>query len=128
MRWLNMDFAENKPIYLQIADYVCEQILLNEWQEKKKIPSVRELAITLSVNPNTVIRSYAWLEEMNIITMQRGLGYFVKDKSIEQILILKKEKFFQEELPNLFHKMDLLGIDIPLLNKIYKERNKHEKK
>lgn len=123
-----MDFAENKPIYLQIADYVCEQILLNEWQEKKKIPSVRELAITLSVNPNTVIRSYAWLEEMNIITMQRGLGYFVKDKSIEQILILKKEKFFQEELPNLFHKMDLLGIDIPLLNKIYKERNKHEKK
>ena len=88
-----MEFQSKKAIYLQIADYVCEQILLKKWPVSEKIPSVRELAITLEVNPNTVARTYLFLEEKTIITMQLGIGYFVSEQSIEHIIALKKEEF-----------------------------------
>ena len=52
-----------QAIYLQIADYVCEKVLLKEWLAEDKIPSVRELAVQLEVNPNTVARTYEFLKQ-----------------------------------------------------------------
>jgi len=123
-----MDFTADKPIYLQIADYVCERILLHHWLQAEKIPSVRELAVSLSVNPNTVQRSYAWLEEMNVIIMQRGVGYFVSKHGLARVFQLKKQAFLEDDLPKLFYQMDLLGINIKELNQFYKVRGEHEKK
>ena len=57
-----MQFRETRPIYLQIADYVCEKILLRQWNAGERIPSVRELAVTLEVNPNTVMRTVEFLQ------------------------------------------------------------------
>ena len=128
MSLFNMDFNADKPIYLQIADYICEQILLKYWQSHEKIPSIRELAANLSVNANTVVRSYAWLEEMKVITMQRGLGYFVVENSVECIRDLKKQIFFHDDLPQLFRQMDLLDVNIKQINELYKKRKKNEKK
>ncbi len=117
-----MDFQSKKAIYLQIADYVCEKILLNLWKEKDKIPSVRELAVSLEVNPNTVVRTYAFLEEKNMITMQRGIGYFVSEGGFLSAMALKKEEFLTEDLPHVFKAMDLLGIDIKELHSLYKKK------
>ncbi len=119
-----MDFQSKKAIYLQIADYVCEQILLGKWQEKTKIPSIRELAINLEVNPNTVMRTYAFLEEKNIITTQRGIGYFVAEQAHEQALNFKKEEFLTLDLPQIFRSMDLLNIDLENFKQLYNTRNK----
>ncbi|OGT31561.1 MAG: GntR family transcriptional regulator [Gammaproteobacteria bacterium RIFCSPHIGHO2_12_FULL_35_23] len=123
-----MEFQSKKAIYLQIADYVCEQILLKKWPVSEKIPSVRELAITLEVNPNTVARTYLFLEEKTIITMQRGIGYFVSEQSIEHIIALKKEEFLSIELPQVFKTMDLLNIDLEQFKKLYDKRTKHYEK
>src|SRR6476620_2076480 len=123
-----MDFTADKPIYLQIADYICEQILLRHWQQSEKIPSVRELAVNLAVNPNTVVRSSAWLEEITVSSRQRGLGYFVYENGLAGVFHLKKRTFLQDELPRLFRQMDLLEIDIKELNKLYKVRVDNEKK
>ena len=67
-----MQFRESQAIYLQIADYVCEKILLKEWVADSRIPSVRELAIQLEVNPNTVMRSVEFLQQQDIIYNQRA--------------------------------------------------------
>ena len=56
-----MQFRETASIYLQIADYICEKILLKEWKVDERVPSVRELAMQLEVNPNTVMRTYEFL-------------------------------------------------------------------
>ncbi|HEV7378757.1 MAG TPA: GntR family transcriptional regulator, partial [Dyadobacter sp.] len=56
-----MEFKDKQSIYLQIADYICEQILLAKWPPGERIPSVRDLASTLEVNPNTVMRTYDFL-------------------------------------------------------------------
>ena len=53
-----MEFSQSQAIYLQIADFVCEKILLKEWPPESRIPSVRELAVQLEVNPNTVMRTF----------------------------------------------------------------------
>jgi GntR family transcriptional regulator len=122
-----MDFRNQKAIYLQIADFVCEQILLNKWKEKDKIPSIRELAISLEVNPNTVMRTYSFLEEQEIIAMQRGIGYFVAEKATKHALRFKKEEFLSEDLPQLFKSMDLLDIGLDDFKQLYQRRSKHEK-
>lgn len=123
-----MDFQNKKAIYLQIVDYVCEQILLNQWKESDKIPSIRDLAISLEVNPNTVMRTYAFLQDKNIIEMQRGIGYFVADKARKQALEFKKDEFLTSDLPGVFRSMDLLNIDLDDIEQLYKRRNKYENK
>lgn len=121
-----MDFQAKKAIYLQIADFVCEQILLRKWEEKTKIPSVRELAISLEVNPNTVMRTYSYLEEKNIISTQRGIGYFVSTDAYQNVIDLKKSEFLSIDLPQLFKSMDLLNIDLNQIKNLYNERLKNE--
>lgn len=124
-----MDFQGKKAIYLQIADYVCEQILLAVWKAAEKIPSVRDLAISLEVNPNTVMRTYSFLEDKKIIRMQRGIGYFVDEHAFKQVIQFKKEEFLSIDLPQMFKSMELLGIDIEDIKQLYKQRKKsHERK
>ena len=122
-----MDYQTKKAIYLQIADYVCEQILLAKWLPKEKIPSVRELAVSMEVNPNTIMRTYAFLEEKNIIATQRGIGYFVTDSAYENVVLLKKSEFLTQELPQIFRSMDLLKIDFASIQTLYEQRFKYEK-
>jgi GntR family transcriptional regulator len=57
-----MNFNENQVIYLQIADFVTDKILMDQWRIEEKIPSVRDLAAELQVNPNTVMRAYELLQ------------------------------------------------------------------
>ncbi|MFA4839047.1 MAG: GntR family transcriptional regulator [Candidatus Neomarinimicrobiota bacterium] len=107
-----MEFQKDKAIYLQIADYICENILSKKWVENDRIPSVRELAIELEVNPNTVMRTVTFLQEKGIIFNQRGIGYFVAVNSYENTLNLKKSDFIQSELPRIFKTMRLLGLSL----------------
>lgn len=73
-----MEFNEHKPIYLQIADNLCDKILSGEWQPEERIPSVRELGIVLGVNPNTIMRTYEHLQSADVIFNKRGVGYYIK--------------------------------------------------
>lgn len=116
-----MDFQAKKAIYLQIADYVFEHILLKRWREGSKIPSVRELAVTLAVNPNTVLRAYAYLEEKNIIATQRGIGYFISDDALHAVIAIKKKEFLTADIPQIMRAMQLLQIDLDDFKEIYND-------
>jgi DNA-binding transcriptional regulator YhcF (GntR family) len=116
-----MNFNENQIIYLQIADLINEQILLNKWKEEDKIPSVRELAVELQVNPNTVMRAYDFLQQKGIIYNKRGLGNYVSATAGEKILEIRKEKFLHSELPLVFRNLYLLNIGFGELETLYKK-------
>lgn len=122
-----MDFNNTQPIYLQIADYVCDRIQLNQWKDDEKIPSVRELAVTLEVNPNTVMRSYEHLQNLEIIYTKRGMGYFTQPNAAKKILAERRELFIKEELPLIFKKMQLLGLDLAQLQNTYQQFIETEK-
>jgi GntR family transcriptional regulator len=121
-----LQFSKNQSIYTQISDYVCASILNNSWEELGKIPSIREMAISLEVNPNTVSRAYTSLEKEGIIETKRGLGYFVKPNAKDKILTIKKEQFLKEELPIIFKSMQTLDINIEDFAKLYQQRNKND--
>ncbi|WP_025143448.1 GntR family transcriptional regulator [Pedobacter jeongneungensis] len=114
-----MEFNNNKAIYLQIAEYVCEQILLGKWKADEKIPSVREMAVEMEVNPNTVMRTYELLQGKNIINNKRGIGFFLADDTIDQVKQYRKTSFIEDELPNLFRNLYLLEVDFDELKSRY---------
>jgi len=105
-----MEFKDNEAIYLQIANNVSENILLGSWEEEDKIPSVRDLASRMQVNPNTVIRTYEFLENQGFIYTKRGLGFFVSEGAIDKVKKYKRDSFMQSDLPGIFRNMLLLGI------------------
>jgi len=107
-----MEFSENRTIYLQIADLLCEQILLAKWPPQEKIPSVREMGMTLQVNPNTVLRTYDFLQQKGIIYNKRGIGYFVENEATQKILQYRRDDYFENVLPNFFKTITLLNISI----------------
>jgi GntR family transcriptional regulator len=114
-----MEFNQNQAIYLQIGDYICEQILLGKWKEGDRILSVRELGVELQVNPNTVLRTFDFLQTNEIIFNKRGVGYFVMENAKTKIIAYRRKQFLELELPILFKNMDLLGMTINDLNAEY---------
>ena len=114
-----MEFNQPKGIYLQIADQVCDRILQGEWNGGDRIPSIRELAVNLGVNPNTVTRSYQSLLDRQIIENRRGIGYFVTVDARTNILKERRADFIREELPGMFKTMQLLNIGIEEINEYY---------
>ena len=114
-----MEFKENPAIYIQIAEYVCEQILLKKWKLGDKIISIRELAVQIEVNPNTVQRAYDLLQQQNIITNKRGIGYFTEDDAMERILNFRREQFIENELPVFMRNIYLLKMDFKEIKTMY---------
>ena len=107
-----MEFNEPRGIYLQIADQIRDRILQGEWEAGERIPSIRELAVELGVNPNTVTRSYQELLAWGVVVNQRGRGYFVTERATERALGTMHEEFMRDELPRLVRAMQTLDIGI----------------
>ncbi|OMP81067.1 MULTISPECIES: GntR family transcriptional regulator [Chitinophaga] len=116
-----MEFKESQAIYLQIADHICEQILLEKWKAEDRLPSVRELAVQTEVNPNTVMRTCEYLQQYEIIYNKRGIGYFVASDAMKRIKQLKKERFMENELPQFFRNIYLLDIELDELKTHYEK-------
>lgn len=116
-----MNFKESRPIYLQIADRIMDEIMQKAYAEGGRIPSVREYAAQVEVNANTVVRSYDWLQQHDIIFNRRGIGYFVAEGAIKAIAQLRRREFEDDELPEMFRKMRLLGITAADISRLYQE-------
>lgn len=107
-----MDFDNNKAIYLQIADSICDRVLSRQLLENDRIASVREWGAQIGVNPNTIARSYEVLTEMGVIYQKRGIGFFVAPDAREKIISAQKKQFVEQEVPAFVKRAELLGVDL----------------
>ncbi|GMN05842.1 GntR family transcriptional regulator [Croceitalea sp. MTPC5] len=119
-----MDFDNSKPIYLQIVDFFYENILVRRWQDEERIPSVREVAVMVEVNPNTAIRAFNHLQELEVIYNKRGIGYFVSKDGYAKVLDIKRNEFKEQTLPDVFKQMRLLDVTFEEVKNLY---DQHEK-
>ena len=117
-----MNFNNEKAIYVQIADRLCDEILTGKFNDDERIPSVREYAVLLQVNTNTTVKSYDLLATSGIIYNNLGLGYFVSPGAKEQIMNERKQEFMEQKLPELFRNMKMLGIGIEDINNAWKQQ------
>ena len=116
-----MQFTESQAIYLQIAKIIEEKILRMEWVAEERIPSVRDLAVVLEVNPNTVVRTYEILQQKEIIYNKRGIGYFVSEKACSIIQKEWKKNFKEQDVPEFFKNSSLLGFSIDEIIHLYEQ-------
>ncbi|MGN1218957.1 MAG: GntR family transcriptional regulator [Phocaeicola sp.] len=116
-----MKFKESKSIYLQIADRIMDEILQDIYKEEERIPSVREYAAMVEVNANTMVRTYDYLQGLDIIYNKRGIGYFVGNGAKDRILSFRKKVFLDEELPEMFRTMKILDISEQEMSTLYKQ-------
>lgn len=104
-----MNFNDNKAIYLQLAERLMDSIIAGKYTPGSRIPSVREYAAEVEVNPNTVVRSYEYLEQKDIVYNKRGLGFFVADNAPEVIMTMRRAVFYADELPYFFERIESFG-------------------
>lgn len=107
-----MTFNNDKAIYIQMADRLCDNILAGTYSDDDRVPSVREYAVSLEVNTNTAVKAYDQLARDGIIYNRRGLGYFVTPGARDSIMQARRKAFLDTTLPSLFRDMRLLGIGI----------------
>jgi GntR family transcriptional regulator len=98
---MKVEFDNNLPIYIQIMQYIKKQIVTGRLKEGDKLPSVRELATELQINPNTVQRTFQELEREGIVETKRGMGRYVT-KERGKIMDIKRE--MSKELIDTFLK------------------------
>ena len=121
-----MQFNTHSPIYMQIAEYIHDLILSNVWEDGQRIPSVRDMAMELEVNPNTVIRTYSLLQEEGTLENQRGIGYFTAKDARTLVLQKRREHFLKRELPSLFETMERLGLTMSDLQQYADNKEKDD--
>lgn len=103
-----LDRGDHRPIYEQIKEKVKELIITGVLKENDKVPSVRELASTLTINPNTIQKAYRDLETEGYIYSLRAKGSFVAPK--KEVVKRSDTEEILSEFENLVTKMKFLGI------------------
>ena len=121
-----MDFKNNKTIYMQIVERICDEILLDKYKEEERIPSVREYASIVEVNFNTVMRSFEYLQTSDIIFNKRGIGYFVSEGAKAKIFSLRKAHFLQNEIDDFFRQIYMLNIPVEEIVGMYQQYVKQQ--
>lgn len=116
-------------LFLQIANTLKSRIVAGVYQPDERVPSVRDIAVEMQVNPNTAMRAIERLQMDNLIYNKRGMGYFVSPDAPARIQKDKKDVFTSQTLPAVFKEMDLLQIPFEELQDYYQEysRNLEEK-
>ena len=117
---MHTEFNDKTPIYLQIIDLIKMDIVIGKLKSKDKLPSVREMASSFNVNPNTLQRSYQELERLGIVYTQRGLGTFVGEGK-DMVNDLKGE-MAREVIDSFILRMKSLGFtDNEIIKSVSKE-------
>ena len=116
-----MNFNNDKPIYIQMADRLCDEIISGKYNANDRIPSVREYSVLLGVNTNTAVKTYENLAREEVIYNKRGLGYFVSQGAKERIMEQRRKEFLESTLPEMFRQMSLLEINIDEIAEKWKD-------
>ena len=106
---LQLDLKSRKSIYEQVMDQLKEQIMTGQMATGEKLPSVRELSKSITVNPNTVQKAYRELERQGYVYTTSGVGTFVADRSESHADLPALQKA-QENLDDAFRQLLFLGI------------------
>ncbi|MBK5241731.1 GntR family transcriptional regulator [Clostridium sp.] len=121
---INIDSRSSKPIYEQIIEKVKENIIKGILKPGDKLPSVRELASLITINPNTISKAYIELERMKAIEVIRGKGTFVVE-NFKPIMDAEKMREIKEHMKKIIIEAHYIGVDkgtlIDILNEIYSE-------
>ena len=120
---MQLDTTNEKPIFLQLAESIEDNILKAIYLEETQIPSTTEVAVTLKVNPATVNRGVNLLVDEGIIYKKRGVGMFVSSGAREKILARRKQAFYDDFLLPLLEEAEAIRLTREDLIEMLKQTN-----
>lgn len=122
---MSWKFDEKSPIYVQIAQHIKMQIIIQEIKNGDQLPTVRELAEEAGVNPNTMQRAFSELEREGMVYSQRTSGRFVTEDT--DLIMQKRREVAEAELESFVNNMQKMGFQInditSVLESYIKEKN-----
>ena len=105
---MEFNFDNERPIYIQLVELIRIKIVSGEFQREQKIPSVRELALAMKVNPNTMQKALVELEDEKLIYTERTNGKYVTED--EKLIEKVKNELAKEKVENYIDSMNSIGI------------------
>ncbi|MBU6318088.1 MAG: GntR family transcriptional regulator [Alphaproteobacteria bacterium] len=105
-------WRDDQPIWRQIRDRVVSAILEGGLKEGEALPSVRQVAMDMQVNPLTVSRAYQDLADENLVERRRGLGMFVVAGARARLGASEREIFLRDEWPGVVERIRRLGLSL----------------
>ena len=104
------NWNDTQPIFVQIRQQLIEMVLKGTIPEGEALPSVRQIATDLSVNPLTVTKAYSSLVDLGVVEKRRGLGMFVAQDARQRLLDHERTKFLATEWPRIKAQIDALEL------------------
>lgn len=111
------DWTDDQPIYRQLKDKVVTAIMEGSLREGEALPSVRNVAVEMQINPITASKAYQELVMDGLVEKKRGLGMFVVDGARDKLMEAERERFLNEEWPRVMDTIRRLGFDADALLK-----------
>ena len=105
-----MALSDDRPIFQQIAEQLEEGILSGAYPEEGQVPSITEFAVLYRINPATALKGVNLLVDAGLLYKRRGVGMFVSPGAREQLLLARRERFYQDFVQRLVREARNLGL------------------
>ena len=112
---MSVSWNEHAPIYRQLKDKVLGMLLDGMLKTGDALPSVRQIAAEYQLNPITVSRAYQELVDENLVEKRRGLGMYITEGALDQLLVSERARFVQQEWPAMLERIRRLGLELDAL-------------
>ena len=107
---MKLNFDDEKPVFLQIAEGMEDAILTGVFQEESQIPSTTELSVTYKINPATALKGINLLVDAGLLYKKRGVGMFVASGAREKLRQSRRERFYQDYVQRMVREARNLGL------------------
>lgn len=116
---MKLNFDDEKPVFLQIAEGMEDAILTGVFQEESQIPSTTELSVTYKINPETALKGINLLVDAGIVYKKRGVGMFVAEGAVRKLRQKRKDQFYENFVSRLVEEAKKLEItDMEIISMI----------
>lgn len=116
---MKLNFDDEKPVFLQIAEGMEDAILTGAFQEESQIPSTTELSVTYKINPATALKGINLLVDAGIVYKKRGVGMFVAEGAVRKLRQKRKDQFYENFVSRLVEEAKKLEItDVEIISMI----------
>lgn len=116
-----MTFTDGLPIYVQMAERLCDEIAAGVYGDNERVPSVREYSALLGVNCNTTVKAYDLLVQRELIYNRRGMGFYVAVGAAKKIVSWRRSEFMEQTLPDIARRMHALGVTPADVEQAYRQ-------